>query len=146
MKLMLYLSTFYLIVQSVKSNEESKSKDYLFDIPDLSIFYELSDRTKERVHLEAFKTFKTDKILANKNSTLSDYNELIWVSIGSPRLIELPTLSNQTYNNTSSLFDFTDEHFSVYFEMLTLQDRDKLKQAVLDKKGINISASAFILI
>jgi len=68
------------------------------------------------------------------------------VSIGSPRLIEMPTLSNQTYNNTSSLFDFTDEHFSVYFEMLTLQDRDKLKQAVLDKKGINISASAFILI
>ena len=63
-------------------------------------FYELSDRTKERVHLEAFKTFKTDKILANKNSTLSDYNELIWVSIGSPRLIEMPTLSNQTYNNT----------------------------------------------
>jgi len=132
MKLMFYLSTFYLIVQSIKSNEESKSKDYLF--------------TKERVHLEAFKTFKTDKILANKNSTLSDYNELIWVSIGSPRLIEMPTLSNQTYNNTSSLFDFTDEHFSVYFEMLTLQDRDKLKQAVLDKKGINISASAFILI
>ncbi len=43
MKLMLYLSTFYLIVQSVKSNEESKSKDYLFDIPDLSIFYDVVD-------------------------------------------------------------------------------------------------------
>lgn len=144
MNLIFYLSIFHLFTHVIELNNESKSKDFLFDIPDLSIFYEISSETKERVHLETFKTFKTDKILASKNSTNSDYNELIWVSIGSPRLSQVPMYGNKTNQSTSSLFDFNDEHFSIYFEMLTLQDREKLKQAVLDKKGINVTSSSFI--
>ena len=106
---------------------QNSNKDYIFDLPDISLQYEGNN-------LNAYKSPKNDEII--NDAKVKQYGNLRWISIGSPRLI-------QKYNE-SSLAHFTDESISFYFKMLTDKDKTKLKDHVKLIKGIDVTTFAFV--
>ena len=123
-----------LIMTNAATNDDHQKtfKDYSFDLPDLSFRY-------EKTNLNAFKSFKNDKILS-ENST-ARYAELRWISMGDPLLTQVQSNDNSKY---CSLFHLTDEYFSFYFNMLTQRDRQELKDYVKQVKRIDVSTKAFV--
>jgi hypothetical protein len=72
------------------------------------------------------------------------------MSIGWPRLVAKPINRHKTSANDDSpndlnkMFYFADHHFSVFFEMLTDEDRDVLVKEVKHVRQIDVSPSSFL--
>lgn len=65
---------------------------------------------------------------------------LIKVSIGRPKLVP----KGVNTDGSPKLVKFTDEYFSLYFDMLTEEQRKMLKEEVKRVKGIDVSTRSFV--
>ena len=94
----------------------------IFQLPDLEV------KKNNTIRLLAFKTLLTDKILSKQETlTQSDYKELNWVSIGRPTLTK-----KEIDLNTFNFYSYNDADFSVYFTMLSPQDKIEFQKVVLN--------------
>lgn len=82
------------------------------------------------IHIDAFKTTNNDQIIASKDSTA--YGGLRWVSLGRPKLV------------SNDMVVISNEKISIFFTMLTLRDKEELKNEVKRVKGINVDTKNFV--
>ena len=135
--LLIYLLLLFVCLISFTMNAD----DHIFTVPDLSLDYNRT-LSNEIIHLNAFKTIRNDEILAKNDS--SRHSQLQWVSIGSPRLVMIPSFNKMSNTTMASLVEFKSESFSLKFTMLTDVDKWQLQKEVKRRKNIDVSMESFI--
>ena len=113
-----------------------RSSGLIFETPDLTIDYPADDGI---VHIEAYRTINNDHIIDNGQK--EKYDQLKWVSYGSPKLIKMPSYENPSIY---TLFHLTQTYFYVHFEMLTERDKEVLKNEVKRTKKIDVETASFV--
>ena len=132
-----FLLLLFVCLISLSMNAD----DHIFTVPDLSLDYNRT-LSNEIIHLNAFKTIRNDEILAKNDS--SRHSQLQWVSIGSPRLVMIPSFNKMSNTTMASLVEFKSESFSLKFTMLTDVDKWQLQKEIKRRKNIDVSMESFI--
>lgn len=135
-KIELLLSLFYSFLM-FQCDANSSVNDIVFSLPDLVTDYDTDDGS---VHLEAFKSFASDKILKEEPINARKYGQLMWVSIGDPILSKSKALSTQQ----PKLFHFSDSGFFTKVEMLTNKQRDIFMDIVKQKYDIDLKTNQIV--
>lgn len=107
-----------------------------FDMPDLTLSYTFQN---SQYQLEAYKSADNDKILQEKDTT--KYSQLLWVSLGHPRLIKTTFRSDEI----PKLFHFSTERFYTYVSMLTDDIRAILAAKASEKYKVPVSQEQIVL-
>jgi hypothetical protein len=124
------------VVQSAASSAGADARIF-FDMPDLTLSYVFGN---SQYQLEAYKSAENDKIFEAKNET--KYSQLLWVSMGHPRLVKTLTLKSL---GEPRLFHFTHERFYTFVSMVTDDIRNILAAKAVEKYKVNISFEQIVL-
>ena len=140
--MILFFSSFLLLFYFVNGREQLVSyqeNKILFDLPDLAI--DFVDQNFQEIHLEAFKAYSNDIILSEKDS--SKYGQLVWYSVGYPKIEIRKSTNEQNFNNTS-IFTFNQKGFSMRVQMLNIEHKLEFVKLIKRKYQIDVDPSQIV--